>query len=208
MVPERGAADRVGMKIETVKFVRSVWRAEDHPRDGRPEIAFVGRSNVGKSTLLNALLNRKALAKTSTTPGKTQAINYFNVNDKFYFVDLPGYGFAKVPKQLKEQWLRVMTQYLLERAALRLVVALVDARHEVSPKDVDVLHLLEDAERPTLIVATKIDKLSRGRRKQHLDRIRSGLGLDDDALIVPFSGLTREGAREVWRVINTLLFGA
>ncbi|HNR32021.1 MAG TPA: ribosome biogenesis GTP-binding protein YihA/YsxC, partial [Candidatus Hydrogenedentes bacterium] len=151
------------MKIETVKFVRSVWRAEDHPRDGRPEIAFVGRSNVGKSTLLNALLNRKALAKTSTTPGKTQAINYFNVNDKFYFVDLPGYGFAKVPKQLKEQWLRVMTQYLLERAALRLVVALVDARHEVSPKDVDVLHLLEDAERPTLIVATKIDKLSRGR---------------------------------------------
>ncbi|HNT89755.1 MAG TPA: ribosome biogenesis GTP-binding protein YihA/YsxC [Candidatus Hydrogenedentes bacterium] len=196
------------MKIETVKFVRSVWRAEDHPRDGRPEIAFVGRSNVGKSTLLNALLNRKALAKTSTTPGKTQAINYFNVNDKFYFVDLPGYGFAKVPKQLKEQWLRVMTQYLLERAALRLVVALVDARHEVSPKDVDVLHLLEDAERPTLIVATKIDKLSRGRRKQHLDRIRSGLGLDDDALIVPFSGLTREGAREVWRVINTLLFGA
>lgn len=193
------------MKIDTVEFVKSALRPEDYPRDGRPEIAFVGRSNVGKSTLMNTLLNRKGIARTSATPGKTQTINFFAVNGKFYFVDLPGYGFAKVPKHLKEHWLRVMTQYLLERTALRLVVALVDARHDASPKDADVLHLLEDAERPTLVVATKIDKLKRGQRKRHLDRIRIGLGLDEDALIVPFSGITREGVSQTWRVIDTLL---
>jgi len=193
------------MRIDTVEFVKSALRPEEYPRDGHPEIAFVGRSNVGKSTLLNALLNRRGIARTSSTPGKTQTINFFDINGKFYFVDLPGYGFAKVPRQLKEHWLRVMTQYLLERAALRLVVALVDARHEVSPKDADVLHLLEDAERPTLVVATKIDKLKRGQRKRHLDRIRAGLGLDQDAMVVPFSGVTREGAPQLWRVIDTLL---
>lgn len=193
------------MRVSSARFVKSALRPGDYPKDGRPEFAFVGRSNVGKSSLLNALLGRKGLAKTSSTPGKTQTINFFDVNGALYFVDLPGYGYAKVPLKVKENWGRVLTAYLRERDELRLVVLLVDARHEPTERDLDMLELLDRAEAPTLIVATKIDKVKRGQRKQRLEAIRRRLDLDEDALILPFSAVTREGQKELWHVIEDLM---
>ena len=193
------------MRVTTARFLKSTVRPDQYPRDGRPEFAFAGRSNVGKSTLLNRLLNKKGLAKTSATPGKTQTINFFDVNGSIYFVDLPGYGYAKVPKSLKAQWGRVMSAYLSHREPLRLVVQLVDARHDPTDKDLDMLALLDEAKVPTLIAATKIDKVKRGLRRRNLDRIRHTLELDDDALVLPVSGVTGEGIRELWAVIDGLL---
>lgn len=193
------------MKVTDAKFIKSALKPEGYPRDRRPEIAFTGRSNVGKSTLLNTLVGRKDLAKTSGTPGKTQTINFFEINAQFYFVDLPGYGFAKVPKALKESWNRTMAAYLREREPLRLAVALVDARHEPAEHDAHMLELLEEAQKPTVIVATKFDKLKPGERKQSLDRIRKTLELDADAVVVPFSSVTRQGVRELWKIIGGVL---
>ncbi len=180
-------------------------RPKDYPRDRRPEFAFVGRSNVGKSSLLNALLGKKALAKTSATPGKTQTINFFDVNGVLYFVDLPGYGYAKVPLEVKENWGRVLTAYLEQREQLQLVVMLVDSRHKPTERDLAMLELLDRAEVPTLIVATKIDKLKRGQRRQSLATIRDTLELDPDAEILPFSTATGEGQKELWRIIDEIL---
>lgn len=190
------------MQISSAKFVLSALDPAQYPRDRRPEFAFVGRSNVGKSTLLNTLLGRKGLAKTSGTPGKTQALNFFDVNEKVYFVDLPGYGFAKVPKSMKDTWNKVMVEYLQSREPLRMVASLVDSRHKPSPLDVEMLHLLEEAEVPTLVVATKIDKLKRSQRQRSLQLIRETLGLEKDMLVLPFSAETREGLKELWQVID------
>jgi len=190
------------MKVVTAEFLRSAMNPADFPRDRRPELAFVGRSNVGKSTLLNRLLGRKGLAKTSGTPGKTRTVNFFDVNGKVYFVDLPGYGYAKVSKRLKTEWQGAMTGYLQQREALRMVAALVDARHKPSEQDVQMQELLEELEVPTLIVATKIDKLKRSQRNKQLAVIRRTLALDEDAAILPFSSVTGEGVRELWRIID------
>ncbi len=193
------------MKVTSVEFIKSILRLDQCPKDRRPEIAFVGRSNVGKSTLLNTLLGRRGLAKTSNTPGKTQTLNFFDVNGRVYFVDLPGYGFAKVAKSMKAEWNRVMVEYLESREPLLLVAALVDSRHKPSDQDVHMLEILDEACVPTVVVATKIDKVKRGQRKKNLDLIRRSLGLDGDALIVPFSSMTKEGARELWGVIDDQL---
>ena len=193
------------MKVISATYLNSAMRPDQFPRDRRPEVAFAGRSNVGKSSLLNKLLNRHGLAKTSGTPGKTQTINFFDVNRRLYFVDLPGYGYAKVPKALKAKWRRVMTNYLVRREPLRLVVHLLDVRHLPTENDLDMLALLEEAQKPTLIVATKLDKLKRGQRRPHLRQIRHALELDEDALVVPFSAVTGEGVRPVWDVIEAHL---
>lgn len=154
---------------------------------------------------MNSLLGRKGLAKTSGTPGKTQMLNFFDINGKIHFVDLPGYGFAKVPKQVKDHWRKAMTTYLQSREPLRLVVILLDARHAPSDNDCQMLELLDDADVPTLVVATKIDKVKRSQRVKNLDTIREDLELDDDVLIVPFSAVTGEGRREIWRIIDELM---
>lgn len=193
------------MRVEQVQFLKSAMKPEHYPRDRRPEIAFVGRSNVGKSTLLNALMNRKDLAKTSSTPGKTQTINFFDVNGTVYFVDLPGYGFAKVPLALKEAWNRQLAEYLRNREELRLAVVLIDSRHAPGQNDLHMLELLDEAQVPTLIVATKIDKVKAGDRKRNLDRIRQELELDEDAEVVAVSGETKSGVRELWSVIDSVL---
>lgn len=175
----------------------------DHfPRDGRPEVAFVGRSNVGKSSLLNQLLNRKGLAKTSSTPGKTQTINFFEIDKRLYFVDLPGYGYARVPLRVKEQWTRLIREYLTRREPLRLAVQLLDARHPPMQSDVEMVELLEEVEVPTLLVATKFDKLNRNQRQKSIERVRETFMVGDDAVVVPFSAVTGEGAPEIWRIIN------
>jgi GTP-binding protein len=193
------------MKINDVQFVKSALIPDQFPRDRKPEVAFVGRSNVGKSTLLNAVFNRKGLAKTSGTPGKTRTLNFFSVGERCYFVDLPGYGYAKVPKDLKVQWQQHMTEYLSSRETLRLVVALIDARHLPTVQDHEMLSLLERAEVPTVIAATKIDKLKRGQWDGQIKRIREDFGLDEDAVILPFSGLTREGVAPLLRIIGEVL---
>lgn len=189
------------MQVHTARFVLSALDPAHYPRDRHPEFAFVGRSNVGKSSLLNTLLGRKGLAKTSGTPGKTQTLNFFSINEKFYFVDLPGYGFAKVPKGMKDTWNRVMVDYLRDRENLRLVISLVDARHKPSPLDVEMLNILEEAEVPTLVVATKIDKIKRSQRRGNLAQIQETLGLPEDIEVLPFSSVDREGVKELWQVI-------
>lgn len=190
------------MKVVNASYVKSALRPDQYPKDGRPEIAFVGRSNVGKSTLLNVLLNKKGLAKTSKQPGKTQTVNFFDVNGKIYFVDLPGYGYAKVSKTLRQQWAEMLTLYLTSRPTLRMVMHLVDARHKPTDQDFQLLDLLEESEVPTLIVATKFDKVRASERAGALRELRKTLGLDDDALIVPFSSVTKQGLREVWNAID------
>lgn len=195
------------MRIVSAEFVKSALRPDQYPSDGRPEIAFVGRSNVGKSTLLNVLLNKKGLAKTSKTPGKTQTVNFFDVNRKFYFVDLPGYGYAKVSKELRQQWARVLTEYLHSRRPLRLVAVLLDCRHEPSEQDFDVLALLEEAEVPALVVATKADKLRSNELAESIRTMRSQLELDEEATIIPFSSYTKQGLREIWNIVDDHLKG-
>lgn len=192
------------MKIHSATFVKSALAANDYPRDHKPEIAFVGRSNVGKSTLMNALLGRKGLAKTSSTPGKTQLINFFLVNNSIYFVDLPGYGYAKVPVAIKRNWARVMSDYLGTRETLRMVVMLVDSRHKPTANDIEMLELLEDAEVPTLIVATKCDKLKRSERNKNVARIRDAFELEDDAEVLLVSSVKSEGLKELHRILEDL----
>ncbi len=189
------------MKVISSSFVKSALRPDHYPKDGRPEVAFVGRSNVGKSTMLNTLLNRKGLAKTSKTPGKTQTVNFFDVNGKLYFVDLPGYGYAKVSKAMQQQWARILTDYLVGRPPLRLIVQLVDSRHTPGANDHHLLDLVEQAEVPAVLVATKWDKLKASARTGCVESIRKHLGLDDDALIIPFSSMSKEGVRTLWDVI-------
>lgn len=193
------------MKITSASYVKSAVRPEHYPGDGRPEIAFVGRSNVGKSTMLNVLLNKKGLAKTSKTPGKTQTVNFFNVNEKYYFVDLPGYGYARVSKVVREQWASVMTDYLRARRPLRVVVVLLDSRHKPADQDFDLLDLLEQAEVPSLIVATKCDKLRPNELATSIRTIRKTLDLDGEAIIIPFSAHSKQGLRDVWNVIDETL---
>ena len=193
------------MRVESTRFVKSAMKLDDCPKDRKPEIAFAGRSNVGKSTLLNTLFGRKGLAKTSKTPGKTQTINFFLLNECVYLVDLPGYGYAKVSKSLKDVWGQAMSAYLREREPLRLAVLLLDSRHKPSDLDQQMLDLLEEAEVPTAIVATKVDKLKQSERKASIARIREELGLDDEALIIPFSSMTHAGHRELWETIESVI---
>ena len=193
------------MRISEASFLKSAIDPKAFPKDRRPEIAFVGRSNVGKSSLLNHLLNRKGLAKTSGTPGKTQLLNFFSINHRYYFVDLPGYGYAKVPLATKEKWGRVLTNYLAERDELRLVVVLVDSRHDPSPLDLELLNLLENAGRLYIVVATKTDKLKSSERARRLKTVREGLGLPPDAPLIHYSIVTGRGRKELWAVVEGIL---
>jgi GTP-binding protein len=193
------------MKVIHAEFITSAVRPDQYPAERRPEFAFVGRSNVGKSTLLNILLNRRGLAKTSKKPGKTRLINFFDVNGAVHFVDLPGYGFARVSKKERIAWERSITEYITGRDQLRLVMHLVDARHEPNNADRTLLDMLDEARVPALIVATKTDKLRARDRLPAERQIRQALELDDDALIVFYSAETREGVRELWEVIDDCL---
>ncbi len=171
------------------------------PEIGLPEVAFAGRSNVGKSSLINRLLHRKRAARVSSTPGRTQAINLFRVGDAVVFADLPGYGYAKVPPRVQEQWRAHVERYLAEREALRLVVALVDARRDPQALDGQLLDALDQVGRPALVVATKVDKLKRQQRARNLAAIRRSFGLSSGEP-VPFSAVTGEGCDAVWDAIE------
>ena len=168
-------------------------------------MAFVGRSYVGKSSLLNALLGQKGLAKTSGTPGKTRLINFFLVDDSCYFVDLPGYGYAKVPDRLKKSWASMIEGYLSRRETLRAATVLLDSRHRPGLADRQMKEWLEYYQKPVVYVATKIDKISRNQRTRSLENIRQELNLKEKDPLIPFSAETNEGCQEIFRALETYL---
>ena len=188
------------MKIHSAEFLLSASTTRQFPAATLPEIAFAGRSNVGKSTLINSLLNRKKLVKTSATPGKTQLINFFKVNDKFYFVDLPGYGYAKVPESVRSKWKNLVEAYLSERKTLRNVVLIIDSRHNPTRQDRQLLEWLKYFQRPSLIVASKIDKLKRGQVKNHLQKIRNNLSIESAPL--GHSSMLYGSREEIWKKLD------
>ena len=185
------------MKIHSAEFLLSASKIKQLPKENLPEIAFAGRSNVGKSTLINSLLNRKKLVKTSATPGKTQLINFFKINDQFYFVDLPGYGYAKVPKGVQRKWQNLVEAYLSERETLRNVVLIMDCRHNPTLRDRQLLEWLEYYQRPSLIVASKIDKLKRGQVQKNLHKIKLDLSIESDPL--GHSSMQFRRREDIWK---------
>lgn len=179
----------------------------DFPSDGRPEVAFVGRSNVGKSSLLNRVLGRKGLARTSSTPGRTRAANFFLVNGRAYFVDLPGYGYAKAGREERRAWGDLADQYLRQAGALALVVHLVDGKVGVTDLDREASGFLDGIGLRRLVVATKMDRLPRGRWRTTLDGVRRELGLKEGAPVIAFSARTGDGVPELWRDIDAHIEG-
>ena len=177
------------------------------PDTGRPEIAFAGKSNVGKSSLINGLLNRKALARTSSQPGKTQTINFYNVNDFMYLVDLPGYGYAKVPETEKAKWGKMIERYLQKAPMLKLVFLLVDIRHEPSANDKMMYDWVVSNGYHPVIIATKLDKLKRSQVPKAVKTIRTGLGMEKEDILIPFSAETKQGREEIWELIESVALG-
>lgn len=186
------------MTIRDVKFVKGVTEWDSLPRDGRPEVAFIGRSNVGKSSLLNMLVGRRNIARTSGTPGKTQEFNFYLVNERVYFVDLPGFGYARVSRTVRERWGRFIGHYLTEREPLRLVVHLVDGRHEPTRLDRDIIETMRGGHTPYVIALTKTDKLSGNQRPQSERRVQKVL--EEYAMEVPViltSAVDQRGKKEL-----------
>lgn len=172
------------------------------PQNDKPEIAFAGKSNVGKSSLINALMNRKSYARISATPGKTQTINFYNINDTMYLVDLPGYGYAKVSQKEKEQWGKMIERYLHGSTQLRAVFLLIDIRHEPSANDKMMYDWIVRQGYNPIIIATKLDKLKRSQIDKHLKMVRQGLQLVPGTRIIPFSSVTKQGRDEIWDLVE------
>lgn len=178
---------------------------EQYPDDNKPEIAFVGKSNVGKSTLINAMLNRKSLARTSSQPGKTRTINFYNVNDSIYIVDLPGYGYAKASKTDIQKWSVMIEKYLQKRECLSGIILLIDIRHEPSKNDIMMYNWLKHYGYDIIIAATKSDKLNRSQIPKHLSIIKKTLNLSSEDKLIAFSGTAKTGVAELWAEIDKLL---
>ncbi len=185
-----------------VEFILSAFKENQYPLPDRPEVAFAGKSNVGKSSLINVLVNRKKLARTSSTPGRTQAINYFRVGQEFYFVDLPGYGFAKVPLQVKKTWQKMVETYLSSRPTLKAVVVILDIRRELSAGDTDLLEWLMRYGIQAIVVLTKADKLSRQQAITKAGIARKQLESFTSIPPTLFSAKTRQGRDDVWEIIR------
>jgi GTP-binding protein len=194
------------VRIEGAEFLRSVVNPADLLGDEEPEVAFAGRSNVGKSTLLNALLGQK-IARTSSTPGRTQGINYFRVNDRFRFVDLPGFGYARASKEARRQWAEIIGEYLRRPHERRMVVQLVDGRIGATALDEQAGEYFDDLDLPRVVAATKIDDVKRGARARQLQEIARALRLESPAAIVAVSAQSGEGIRELWKSISEFLAG-
>lgn len=192
------------MQIREVRFVKGVTRWGDLPEDGLPEVALIGRSNVGKSSLLNLLVQRKSLARTSGTPGKTQEFNFYLVDDRFYLVDLPGYGYARISKERQAEWRPLIEGYLRKAPTLRGVVQLLDVRREPTDDDLQMFDLLADVGLPTLVCVTKVDKLSKSQAAKAMDELAKRLQLDPEQMI-PFSAVSGEGRDELASAVMSLV---
>lgn len=188
------------VSLETVCGVTS--KIPDNPY---PEVAFAGKSNVGKSSLINALMNRKALARTSSQPGKTQTINFYRINNAIYYVDLPGYGYAKASASEKEKWGRMVENYLHTSRKLKAVFLLIDIRHAPSANDRMMYEWIAHQGFAPMIIATKLDKIKRSQMQKNLKVIREGLGINPETLIIPFSAQTKQGREEIWELIGSYM---
>ncbi|MGI6776826.1 MAG: ribosome biogenesis GTP-binding protein YihA/YsxC [Acetivibrionales bacterium] len=193
------------MIVNNARYELTAVKPEQYPQRELPEIVFVGRSNVGKSSLINTLLNRKNLARVGTTPGKTRQINFYNVDDRLYFVDLPGYGYASVSKSEKTSWGKLVDTYLDTRSQLKLIIMLVDIRHEPSEMDKTMYEWILCRGLPHIIAATKADKINRSQVRNRIDGIRKALKTDENTIIVPFSSSKRTGKDELWDIIDELI---
>lgn len=190
------------LSLETVCGITSKL-----PENDKPEIAFAGKSNVGKSSLINALMNRKSFARTSSQPGKTQTINFYNINDTMYCVDLPGYGFAKVSKEVQEKWGKMIERYLHKSKMLKAVFLLIDIRHEPGANDRNMYQwILANGYEP-IIIATKLDKISKGQVQKHVKVIKQALNVTTNTVVIPFSATTKQGRDEIWELIDNLVEG-
>lgn len=185
------------VNLETVCGITSVL-----PKNEKPEIAFAGKSNVGKSSLINGLMNRKAYARTSSQPGKTQTINFYNINEELYFVDLPGYGYAKVTQSIKEKWGKMIEKYLKTSSQLKMIFLLIDIRHEPSENDKNMYDWIVYNGFHPVIIATKLDKIKRSQKEKQLKLIRTGLNIVQGTPVIPFSSETKQGRDEIWDLIE------
>ena len=192
------------LRFADVRFLTSVFSLKQLPVPELPEIAFAGRSNVGKSSLINRLIQRKNLVKTSARPGKTQSLNFFLVDDSLYLVDLPGYGYAKVPKKMKDSWQSLITGYLETRETLKCVIVIIDLRHSLKVSDLQLADWLRSSGVPLLIVYTKIDKLSVNKRHKHAASLDAGLGILKEERVL-FSAKTGEGREKILQVLDSFL---
>ena len=190
------------MKIISAKFLTGAVSCKQYPDSVCPELAFVGRSNVGKSSLINSLLNRKKLVKTSQTPGKTQEINFFKINDSFIFADLPGYGFAKVPQVVRKHWKKMIEDYLLKREALLAVIFIIDMRRNPSPLDLDLKTWLETHGIEYLLVATKVDKLSQSEATKQVNKLNGAYFNEGEGKLLVYSSKSGRGRKELWQKIT------
>lgn len=188
------------VSLETVCGITSVL-----PQNTKPEVAFAGKSNVGKSSLINALMNRKALARTSAQPGKTQTINFYNINDEMYFVDLPGYGYAKAPEEVREKWGNMIERYLRKSRMLRAVFLLIDLRHTPSANDKMMYEWILHQNYQPIIIATKLDKVKRSQVQKQIREVRTGLGASPDTMVIPFSAVTKQGREEIYELLESYL---
>lgn len=193
------------MVIKNVNLETVIGVTSKIPQNEMPEIAFAGKSNVGKSSLINALMNRKSLARTSSQPGKTQTINFYNINDELYFVDLPGYGYAKVSQQEKEKWGKMIERYLHQSKVLKAVFLLIDIRHDPSANDKTMYEwILANGFHP-IIIATKADKINRSQLQKQIKAVKQGIGVEKDTVVIPFSAQTKQGRDEIYEVIDRLM---
>jgi len=194
------------LTIRKAEYIISAVKPEQYPEATRPELAVAGRSNVGKSSLINKFVNRKNLAKVGKTPGMTQCINFYNINDEWYLVDLPGYGYAKVSEKTRINWGKMMQTYFRQRENLKGVIQLVDIRHKPTVDDQLMVKMLMENNIPALLVATKADKISRGQRPKYLKQIAETLGLEDWKMIIPFSSLDGTGLEELKESIEHIIY--
>ena len=192
------------MIIKTVELETVCGITSTLPENTRPEFAFAGKSNVGKSSLNNALMNRKDYARTTSQPGKTQTINFYNINDTLYYVDLPGYGYAKVTQEVKAKWGKMIENYLHKSPMLKCVFLLIDIRHEPSVNDKTMYDWVVFNGYQPVIIATKLDKIKRSQVQKHLKMVRQGLGIGQDVTVIPFSAETKQGREEIWALIEEM----
>ncbi|WP_326717594.1 ribosome biogenesis GTP-binding protein YihA/YsxC [Vagococcus jeotgali] len=193
------------MKVHNAEIVISAVRPEQYPEGGLPEIALAGRSNVGKSSFINTLIDRKGLARTSGKPGKTQTLNFYLIEEDLHFVDVPGYGYAKVSKTEREKWGKMIETYITQREELKAVVSLIDMRHEPSKEDVQMYEFLKYYDIPVIVVATKCDKIPRGKWNKHESMIKKALNFDPSDDFIVFSSVTKEGKDKAWDAIESFL---
>lgn len=193
------------MKINEAKIVISAVSEKQYPKDNRPEIALAGRSNVGKSSFINRMIQRKNLARTSSKPGKTQTLNFYLLNDAFYFVDVPGYGYAQVSKAERAKWGTMMEEYFQNRQELRAVILMTDVRHAPTKDDLQMYNYVQHLDLPLIVIGTKIDKIPRSKRARHIKQSKQHFELDDKTHFIAFSAESGEGKDEVWTTIEAYL---